>query len=106
MKEKFIVQYVPQERVEELEREYETQMAVDGLTSIWDIADMAGHEDSFEFETMEEAESKAREVLPFDHFGQVVLYREVYVGDDCPEWEPVEQAFLTGEDEPIEWEKC
>ena len=102
---KFVVEYVPQARILEMEKQHKFQMEEEGLTSIWDIEDMAGHEELFEFETKEEAENKARELLPLDHFGQVGIYREVY-DDDALEWQAVEQAFHTGEGGPIEWEKC
>jgi len=106
MKENFIVEYVPQTKIDKMLEEHKEAMEEEGLESIWDIEDMAGHEENFQFKTRKEAEQKARELLPLDHFGQVGLYREVEIFcEGCRDWETVEQAFHTGEDEPIKWEK-
>ena len=110
MREKFVVEYVPQTKIDKMLEEHKTQMEIDGLTSIWDIEDMMGHEDYFEFTTKGEAEAKAREVLPLDHFGQVIVFREIIINEGTdleplPTWNAVERAYHSNNDEPFAWER-
>jgi len=110
MREKFVVEYVPQSKIDKMLEEHKERMKEDGITSLWDIEDMMGHEECFEFTTREEAEAKAKKVLPLDHFGQVIISREIVIneGSDLeplPTWNEVERAYHSNNDEPFNWER-